>query len=143
FTENEFHSINKTSPSDWQQQTVEVGTGEQPLRWIFNRRASDPGGAAQAWLDQLVITPIPERSDLQTALDNTTHPIYSNTDTGWTSAPLDGALNSTAAKSGEIAVGKISTMMFEVEGPAIVKFHWGLACDESDYQSRLVIERNN
>jgi hypothetical protein len=104
---------------DWQQVSVEVDIGEQPLIWVHRRLTSLPGPSQQAWIDELVVTPIPNNPALQTAVENDDDTIHS---TDWTSAPLAGAQNGNAAKSGPIAAGKKSTMQLHIEGPATIGF---------------------
>jgi hypothetical protein len=114
---------------DWQQRTFQVDPGNQPIEWIFERFSSVPVGSAQAWIDELVVTPIPNNPALQGAVENFQYPLYS---TDWTSAPYNNALNSTVAKSGPVDPGESSSMVLEVEGPASIAFKWGLASDPTD-----------
>jgi|GEM_PF-588605 len=137
---NDFRSIapNADGNPDWRQVNVEVDIGEQPLTWFYRRLNSVPGPAQQAWIDELVVTPIPNKEPLQEAVENFSYQIYSS---DWTSAPLDGAINSTVAKSGPLVAGEKSTMQLQIEGPASVKFHWGMAAEDSDgSRLRLLID---
>lgn len=115
-----------TGTKDWQQRIFEVDTGTQPIEWLFERFAI---GTGQAWIDQLVVTPIPNNPALQGAVENFAFHLHS---TDWTAAPLDGAINSNVAKSGPVEPGDISTMVLQVEGPATISFRWGVASDPSD-----------
>lgn len=114
---------------DWQQRTFQVDTGNQPIEWIFERYSSVPVGAAEAWIDELVVTPILNNPALQGAVENFLFDLYS---TDWTSSSYDGALNSTVAKSGPVDPGETSSMVLEVEGPASISFKWGIASDPTD-----------
>ena len=116
--------------TDWTQRSFEVDCGDRLVAWEFQRYSSSPVGDRSAWLDDLVVTPIPNQQTLQDALENFLFDIYSN---DWVSAPVTGALNSNAAKSGPVGIGVPSTMMFEVEGPATVKFDWGITTGENDF----------
>lgn len=115
--------------ADWQQVSVEVDIGEQPLLWFYRRLTSLAGPPKQAWIDELVVTPIPNNPALQTAVENDDYTIHS---TDWTSAPLAGAQNGNAAKSGPIVPGDKSTMQLQIEGPATIEFDWGMASEDGD-----------
>ena len=127
----------------WQQITIQVDTGIQPVEWFFERLASfSPGGIhtnASAWVDQFTVQPIPNNPSLQTAVDNA---IYSLHSTDWVSHPLAEAVSGSLAKSGGIAQGGKSKMVFEVEGPAVVSFDWAITSDEN-YASELAFFVNN
>lgn len=125
-TLNHFATI--TGNSDWSQQVFQVDCGEQPMEWFY-RRLTDPSSTGQAWIDEMVVTPMLNRVYLQDAVENGTYAIYSN---DWTSSPLDGALNSNAAKSGPVTPGGKSSMLLEIEGPATINFEWGMATEEGD-----------
>lgn len=126
-TGNEVDFIGGTQ--DWQQRSFQVDTGTQPIEWIFERLSSVPVGTAEAWIDELVVTPIPNSPALQGAVENFLFDLYS---TDWTSAAFNGALNSNVAKSGPVDPGETSSMILEVEGPATVAFDWGIASDPTD-----------
>jgi len=115
--------------ADWQQVSVEVDIGEQPLLWFYRRLTSLAGPPKQAWIDELVVTPIPNNPALQTAVENDDYTIHS---TDWTSAPLAGAQNGNAAKSGPVVPGDKSTMQLQIEGPATIGFDWGMASEDGD-----------
>lgn len=116
--------------TDWTQRSFEVDCGDRLVAWEFQRYSSSPAGNRSAWLDDLAVTPIPNQPPLQDALENLLYEVYS---TDWLPAPVTGALNSNAAKSGPVGIGVPSTMMFEVEGPATVKFDWGITTGENDF----------
>lgn len=126
-TNNEVDFIGGTQ--DWQQRTFQVDTGTQPIEWIFERLSSVPMGTAEAWIDELVVTPIPNNPALQGAVENFLFDLYS---TDWTASPFNGALNSNVAKSGPVDPGETSSMILEVEGPATIAFDWGIASDSTD-----------
>lgn len=114
----------------WEPRTFQVDTGTQPVEWFFQRYSSLPaGGTGEAWIDQFVVTPIPNNPALQGAVENFTHELHS---TDWGSAPFDGALNSSVAKSGPVDPGGTSSMVFEIDGPATIAFDWGIASDPTD-----------
>lgn len=122
--------LDQPQPPVWQQRTFQVDTGNQPIEWLFQRLSSLPvNGTGQAWIDELVVTPIPNNPALQGAVENFAFNLHS---TDWTAAPLDGAINSDVAKSGPVEPGDISTMVLQVEGPATISFRWGVASDPSD-----------
>lgn len=114
----------------WEQRSFEVDCGERRIAWEFQRYSSSPAGNRTAWIDELIVTPIPNQPALQDALENFLYEIHS---TDWTSVPLTGAINSNSAKSGPVGIRVPSTMLFEVEGPATVKFDWGITTGENDY----------
>lgn len=130
YSKGDFTSISGTQ--DWTQRSFEVDTGEQPLQWYFERLASDVGevedDVAEAWLDQLVITPIPPNAALATALDNNTHDFHS---TSWEVESDVDAEGGSLAQSGPVEAGEKSKMVFEIEGPAVVTFDWGMEADSS------------
>jgi hypothetical protein len=126
-----------TGNADWQPRSFQVDTGSQPLNWYFERLANTASG--QAWLDQMVVTPIPNNPALQAAVENFSYTFHS---TDWTSGSLNGAINSTVAKSGPILPNQKSNMVFEVAGPATVRFRWGIEGDSSD-ESSLALMVNN
>lgn len=128
-----------TGNADWRQVSVEVDIGEQPLIWVHRRLTSLAGPSQQAWIDELVVTPIPNNPALQTAVENNNYTIHS---TDWTSAPLAGAQNGNAAKSGPIVPGDKSTMQLQIEGPATIEFEWGMASEDGD-GSELELFVNN
>ncbi len=117
-----------TGVQDWQQRSFIVDCGEQALQWSFTRFASLPVGTGSAWLDQLVVTPIPNNSALQSALDHFDHTIHS---TDWTGHTLTNSQNGVVAKSGPVGSGGKTSMVLEVEGPAVVRFNWGIQSDET------------
>jgi len=131
-----------TGNADWQQVNVEVDMGVQPLLWFYRRLTSLAGPPQQAWLDEMVVTPIPNNPTLQVALENPGTPPYTIHSTDWTSAPLAGAQNGTAAKSGAVVPGAVSRMQLQVEGPATVAFRWGMAAEDGD-ESKLEFRVNN
>jgi hypothetical protein len=137
---NDFGTI--TGNADWQQVNVEVDMGEQPLLWFYRRLTSLAGPPQQAWLDEMVVTPIPNNPSLQAALENPGTPPYTIHSTDWTSAPIFGAQNGTAAKSGAVVPGAVSRMQLQVEGPAIVTFRWGMVAEDGD-ESKLEFSVNN
>lgn len=139
----------------WRQVVFELEAGEQEIVWHFERLATiPPGGKGRAWIDELVITPLTNQPDLQDALDNHNYeifsaerypgdPIYS---TVWTKYAMPDSEGGYVAKSGNIPpkptsengqpwVGR-STMMLEIEGPAVVSFDWGIFSDP-EYPSDL------
>lgn len=125
---------------DWQQRTTQIPPGTRKIEWIFERLSSIPaGGTGQAWIDQLVVNPIPNNPALQGAVENFLFNLYS---TDWTSSSFDGALNSNVAKSGPTPPGGSSSMMLEVTGPAAISFDWAIATDPSD-NSRFEFIVNN
>lgn len=118
---------------DWQQRTFEVDPGEQAIQWMFERFSSTPvGGTGEAWIDQLVVTPIPNNPALQGAVESFLYELYS---TDWTASPYNGALNSNVAKSGPVDPGESSTLVMQVEGPAAIVFDWAIATDPTDNSS--------
>jgi hypothetical protein len=120
-------------PSQWQQRTFLVDTGTQEIEWLFQRYSSVPVGyQGEAWIDELVVTPIPNSPALQGAVENFLYSLHS---TDWTATPFDGALNSNVAKSGPVAPGGTSSMVLEVMGPATIAFDWGIASDPTDASS--------
>lgn len=125
-----------TGNADWQQVSVEVDIGEQPLIWIHRRLTSLPGPSQQAWIDELVVTPIPNSPALQTAVENNSYTIHS---TDWTSTALAGAQNGNAAKSAPIVPGDKSTMQLQIEGPATVEFDWGMASGDDGSELELFV----
>ena len=117
-------------PSVWQQRSFQVDTGTQEIEWLFQRYSSVPAGyLGEAWIDELVVTPIPNNPSLQGAVENFLYPLHSS---DWTAMPFDGALNSNVAKSGPLAPGGKSSMVLEVMGPATIAFDWGIASDPAD-----------
>lgn len=125
---------------DWQQRSFLVDTGEQKLQWSFTRFASHPVGTASAWLDDLVITPIPNKPGLQSALDHFDHTIHS---VDWVYQEKVSAQNGAMAKSGPVSQGGKSSLVLEVAGPAVVKFDWGIESDESAESSLGFYVNNN
>lgn len=127
-TGNQFDFIGGTQ--DWQFRSFQVDTGTQPIEWLFERLSSVPvGGQGQAWIDEVVVTPIPNSPALQGAVENFAYDLYS---TDWTASPFNGALNSSVAKSGPVDPGETSSMVLEIEGPATIAFDWGIASDPTD-----------
>lgn len=120
--------------SDWIPVTFQVDPGEQPLIWQFKRLASQPG-TGQAWIDKLSVVPIPDKPELREAVDmeNDDYALYS---TDWVKSDKEGAENNNVARSGDVPNGERSTMMFEVQGPAVISFDWGVISD-TDYPSNL------
>jgi hypothetical protein len=127
---------------DWQQVSVEVDMGVQPLIWVHRRLTSLAGPSQQAWIDELVVTPIPNNPALQAALENPGTPPYTIHSTDWTSAPLAGAQNGTAAKSGAVVPGAVSRMQLQIEGPATIEFDWGMASEDGDGSALEFIVNN-
>ncbi len=146
------------SPTDsgWQQVVFELEPGEHRILWHFERYASQPSnGTGQAWIDELVITPLTNQPDLQDALDNHNYEIFSaerypgdpTYSTVWTKYAMPDSEGGYVAKSGNLPpsfptpengqpwVGR-STMMLEIEGPAVVSFDWGIFSDP-EYPSEL------
>lgn len=124
------------SSAEWQQVTFQVEPGLQSLVWQFERLASWPeNGAGQAWIDEFSVTPILSNPELQEALDNDDYAFYS---TDWVKFVVEDAENGSVAKSGDVPPGGSSTMMLQVEGPAVVTFDWGIASD-ADNPSNLVV----
>lgn len=123
---------------DWKQITTQVDTGVQPLRWNFQRRSNNLSFTPQAWLDQLVVTPIPNNPLLQAAVENTSYTLHSN---DWTVGTIAGE---TVAKSANLSPNEVdmpikkSTMVFEITGPATVRFKWGITAAVED-QSTLAL----
>ncbi len=132
--------------TDWEQAVFELEPGEQEIVWHFERLASlPPNGTGRAWIDELVVTPILNDPDLQEALDNDDHEIYSSErydddpdhSSVWTKfAKADGE-GGFVAKSGNVPPGGGSAMTLHVEGPAVVSFDWGLYSDP-EYPSELL-----
>lgn len=114
---------------DWSHRTLELECGTNVLTWFFERYGNDTG---TAWLDEVVVTPIPNNPDLQNGLDTDTHEIFSQ---DW-ERMLDGdAVDGDLAQTPALADGASSTLLLEVEGPAVVEFEWGIDGDEVSYSS--------
>jgi len=124
---NSFGFINGNT--DWQQRSFQVDTGSESISWFFERNSSFPVNVARAWLDELVVTPILNNPALQEAMENFAYTFHS---TDWTSGSLDGAINTSVAKSGVIQPNQKSDMVFEIVGPATVRFRWGITADSAD-----------
>lgn len=137
--EGQLGSLGAGGVQDWDLRTFEVDCGLREIEWEFERLGSSSQNNGKAWLDELVVTPIPNRLDLQEALENSELEIYSNLSKGWVKDGLDGAQNGFAAKSDPglsdpaFGEGGISTMMFEVQGPATIAFKWGLSTHPDDF----------
>lgn len=138
YSKNDLISI--PGNQDWQLRTFQVDTGEQPLEWLFERLSILPTTDREAWIDQLVVTPIPNSPALQTAVDHNAHTIHS---LDWTSQTYSGAENGNAARSGTVGPGGSSSMVLEVEGPAVVTFDWAISSDEgSNTRLTFVVDNN-
>jgi len=132
--------INNSVPfrNTWQQQSVQVDFGEQPMQWLFERFSSLPIADGRAWIDQLVVTPMENVPELQTAVDNSSYDIFS---TDWILKELEGATNGSLARSGPVGDSGKSSMMLQVQGPATVSFDWGMVADPDGY-SEMVFSVN-
>jgi hypothetical protein len=137
-SENDFSSIQGNQ--DWQPRTFQVDTGPQPVEWLFERFSINPATDREAWIDQLVVTPIPNSPSLQSAVDHSAHTIHS---TDWSSQTYSGAVNGTAAHSGLVGPGETSSMVLEVEGPAAVTFDWAISSDEASNTRLTFLVDNN
>ncbi len=121
---------------DWQTATAQVDCGVRKLLWEYERKPSVPADQGTARVDGLVVTPIPNNPALQGAVETFLYSLHS---TDWASTALDGALNSTAAKSGPVAAGGSSSMVLEVQGPAAVTFDWAVATDPDDSSALIFL----
>jgi hypothetical protein len=115
---------------DWQQRTVELDCGTNDVRWYLDRNATTDTGLMSAWIDDVVVTPIPPSAALQEALDNTTMSFYSQ---DWILQSSAGSHDGDHATNAPMADGQESSIMMEIEGPAVVTFSWGLSGEEFGY----------
>jgi hypothetical protein len=123
----------------WTEQSFLVDPGRRRIAWEFERFGAGNNNLATLWLDEVVVTPIPNNPDLQTAVEHFGHTLHS---IDWTAGTLEGARNETVAKSGPVEPGGVSSMVLEVEGPAEISFSWGIAAT-SDPGSVLAISIND
>lgn len=113
----------------WSEPTFQVDCGLRQIAWDFERIGSGNQNLGTAWLDGLVVDPIPNNPALQLAVEQFSHTLHS---TDWMVGQLDEALNGNAAKSAPLEPGGSASLVFEVAGPASISFRWGIASDPED-----------
>lgn len=117
------YSFSITGEKDWERRTIELDCGTQNVTWYLDRNTTSVTGLKSAWIDDIVVTPIPAKPELQQALENTDI-IFHSTD--WVLETDGSSVDGDHATSGNLEDGESSSVIFEVEGPAVVEFAWAL-----------------
>ncbi|MCG8598626.1 MAG: hypothetical protein MI807_00600 [Verrucomicrobiales bacterium] len=117
------HSFAITGEKDWEHRSIELDCGTQKVTWYVDRNTTSATGPRSAWIDDIVVTPIPAKPELQEALDNHDLDFHS---INWVNHSNPTSIDGDHAESGDIADGESASLLFEVEGPAVVEFSWAL-----------------
>jgi hypothetical protein len=117
------YSFSITGEQDWQQRSIELDCGLQNISWHIDRDTTSVTGLRSAWIDNIVVTPIPTKPELQQALENNDINFHS---TNWVNEASGISVDGDHASSGDLEDGETSSMIFEVVGPAVVEFAWAL-----------------
>jgi hypothetical protein len=117
------YSFSITGEQDWQQRSIELDCGLQNISWYIDRDTTSVTGLRSAWIDNIVVTPIPTKPELQQALENNDINFHS---TNWVNEASGISVDGDHASSGDLEDGETSSMIFEVVGPAVVEFAWAL-----------------
>jgi hypothetical protein len=117
------YSFSITGEQDWQQRSIELDCGLQNISWYIDRDTTSVTGLKSAWIDNIVVTPIPTKPELQQALENNDINFHS---TNWVNEASGISVDGDHASSGDVEDGETSSLIFEVVGPAVVEFAWAL-----------------